>query len=128
MRSGGGGGYGDPLTRDVALVAADVRAGIVSARAAEISYGVLLDGHGRADEAATRARREEIRARRLTWDREGDRLVRRSPAAARLIERDQWCAARDGVELHEYADPDTGELLRTEIVVNSSTREPADQR
>src|SRR5581483_8096374 len=88
MRSGGGGGYGDPLTRDVALVAADVRAGIVSARAAEISYGVLLDGHGRADEAATRARREEIRARRLAWDREGDRLVRRSPAAARLIERD----------------------------------------
>ncbi|HTK62535.1 MAG TPA: hydantoinase B/oxoprolinase family protein [Pseudonocardia sp.] len=121
MRSGGGGGYGDPLTREPALVAADVRAGIVSVAAAEASYGVLLDGRGRADESATAALRERIRAQRRTWPREGDRLVRRSPAAARLVERDQWCAARDGVELHEYADPETGELLRTEIVVNSGT-------
>ncbi|HEY1973587.1 MAG TPA: hydantoinase B/oxoprolinase family protein [Pseudonocardia sp.] len=119
LRAGGGGGYGDPLTRDPALVADDVRAGIVSARAAEVSYGVVLDRDGRLDPAATRARRHLIRAERRGWDRDGDRLVRHSPAAERLAERDQWCAPRDGVQLLEYADPDSGELLGTEIVVGS---------
>jgi N-methylhydantoinase B len=41
-RTGGGGGYGDPLTRDPELVAEDVREGWISrARAAEV-YGVAL--------------------------------------------------------------------------------------
>ena len=64
----GGGGYGDPLTRDPALALADVRAGLVSAARAEAAYGVVLsrdpalaadDPAGwRVDEAATRARRQ----------------------------------------------------------------------
>src|SRR5690606_19824391 len=37
----GGGGYGDPRERDVAAVAADVRAGLVSAEAALAHYGVI---------------------------------------------------------------------------------------
>jgi N-methylhydantoinase B len=50
--SGGGGGYGDPLTRDPAAVARDVSAGLVSReRAAEV-YGVALDGD-EVDPAAT---------------------------------------------------------------------------
>lgn len=64
-RTGGGGGYGDPLTRDPEAVAEDVREGWVSrARATEV-YGVILrevTGRGRlgtlvVDEAATRAER-----------------------------------------------------------------------
>ena len=39
----GGGGYGDPLTRDPAAVARDVRAGLVSPAAAERLYGVRVD-------------------------------------------------------------------------------------
>jgi N-methylhydantoinase B len=39
----GGGGYGDPLQRDPAAVARDVRAGLVSREAAERDYGVRLD-------------------------------------------------------------------------------------
>ncbi len=39
----GGGGYGDPFTRDPAAVQHDVRAGFVSLEAAEKAYGVRLD-------------------------------------------------------------------------------------
>lgn len=39
----GGGGWGDPFTRDPALVAADVRDGVVSVAAALANYGVVID-------------------------------------------------------------------------------------
>lgn len=39
----GGGGYGDPLTRDPAAVGRDVLAGLVSLDSAEQEYGVILD-------------------------------------------------------------------------------------
>jgi N-methylhydantoinase B len=41
--TGGGGGYGDPLERDPAAVAADVRNGFVSVGAALRDYGVVVD-------------------------------------------------------------------------------------
>ncbi|HEY2618583.1 MAG TPA: hydantoinase B/oxoprolinase family protein [Acetobacteraceae bacterium] len=50
--SGGGGGYGDPFTRDPAMVARDVAAGLVSRERARNEYGVALDG-GEVDLAAT---------------------------------------------------------------------------
>ncbi|MCW2996237.1 MAG: hypothetical protein JWQ18_3732, partial [Conexibacter sp.] len=40
----GGGGYGDPRTRDPEAVLADVREGWVSARAAREDYAVVLTG------------------------------------------------------------------------------------
>ena len=43
LRSGGGGGFGDPLSRDPALVRQDVQQGYVTADAAERFYGVVLD-------------------------------------------------------------------------------------
>ncbi len=50
----GGGGFGDPLERDVAAVAEDVRCGYVGATTAREVYGVVLAGEPpRADEAAT---------------------------------------------------------------------------
>jgi N-methylhydantoinase B len=60
-----GGGYGDPLSRDPALVAADVRAGVVSETPAAGLYGVVLDDDGVPNQAATTARRLELRASRL---------------------------------------------------------------
>jgi N-methylhydantoinase B len=60
----GGGGYGDPLDRDPALVAADVRGGLVGAADAERLYGVALTGDG-VDAQATAARRAALRAERL---------------------------------------------------------------
>jgi 5-oxoprolinase (ATP-hydrolysing)/N-methylhydantoinase A len=56
----GGGGVGDPLTRDPARVAADVRAGVVTVAAARADYGVVVDAAGTVDAAAT----EQVRARR----------------------------------------------------------------
>lgn len=55
----GGGGYGDPITRDVNRVAADVREGwITAARAWEV-YGVRV-ANGEVDHAATAVRRREL--------------------------------------------------------------------
>ena len=59
MRSSGGGGYGDPLTRDPARVAEDVGRGVVSAVVAEGVHGVVLAADGRVDAART----AELRAR-----------------------------------------------------------------
>jgi N-methylhydantoinase B len=52
----GGGGHGDPLTRDPALVARDVMRGTYTSAQAESLWGVVLRD-GAVDEAATAARR-----------------------------------------------------------------------
>jgi N-methylhydantoinase B len=54
----GGGGMGDPATRDPMLVAADVRDGLVSVGSAEREYRVALEPNGAVDyEATSRLRR-----------------------------------------------------------------------
>lgn len=57
-RTAGGGGFGDPRTRDPALVAADVAEGKVSERAAFERYGVVLRADSSVDEEATREERD----------------------------------------------------------------------
>jgi N-methylhydantoinase B len=65
IRSAGGGGFADPLTRPVADVVRDVRDEVVSVRAAADFYGVVMAGDKRhADDAATVARRRALRATR----------------------------------------------------------------
>ncbi|HME22771.1 MAG TPA: hydantoinase B/oxoprolinase family protein [Acetobacteraceae bacterium] len=54
--SGGGGGYGDPFTRDPEAVARDVAAGLVSHERAREVYGVALDGDDVDREATARLR------------------------------------------------------------------------
>ena len=54
VRSGGGGGYGDPFTRPVDQVQEDVRQGYVSVECAAELYGVVVDPESFAvDRAAT---------------------------------------------------------------------------
>ena len=53
----GGGGLGDPFMRDPMLVAADVRAGLISRPCAERDYGVVLNADGTPDLMATQHRR-----------------------------------------------------------------------
>jgi N-methylhydantoinase B len=60
--TGGGGGYGDPLERDAALVAHDVREGYVGAARAERDYGVVLTANGDLDTAATERLRDARRS------------------------------------------------------------------
>jgi N-methylhydantoinase B len=64
----GGGGWGDPLERDPALVLRDVLNDFVSECAAREDYGVVLKGKRLAvDTAATVALRDQMRTRRK-WD------------------------------------------------------------
>jgi N-methylhydantoinase B len=94
MESSGGGGFGDPLTRDPAAVAADLAEGYVTAAAAERDYGVIWRA-GAVDAAATAATRATQQARRLR--------VRFTPAVdldadrGRLVRLDRETAARLGV-------------------------------
>jgi N-methylhydantoinase B len=64
----GGGGWGDPLEREPALVLADVVEGRVSLDRAHDDYGVMLIGAGTTDvavdEPATAERRAALRAQR----------------------------------------------------------------
>ena len=64
VRTGGGGGWGDPLERDAALVAADAAEGLISRRAARELYGVVLQGSMSLDEGATQRLRDQLRSRR----------------------------------------------------------------
>jgi N-methylhydantoinase B len=60
----GGGGYGDPLAREVLDVERDVGSGALSEEAARAIYGVVFMG-ARADHAATRALRLQIAFERV---------------------------------------------------------------
>ena len=53
----GGGGLGDHIARDPAMVAADVEAGLVSRETARDAYGIVLTDDGEIDNAATAAQR-----------------------------------------------------------------------
>ena len=64
FRTAGGGGLGDPLDRDPAVVAREVRRGLVSEDAAREAYGVVLGEEDTVAEDATADRRETIRERR----------------------------------------------------------------
>ena len=59
----GGGGWGDPLRRDPALVATEVRRGLVTADGAR-RYGVVLAADGGVDDGGTSELREQLRAGR----------------------------------------------------------------
>ncbi|MFQ5828335.1 MAG: hydantoinase B/oxoprolinase family protein [Candidatus Methylomirabilia bacterium] len=93
MQSSGGGGYGDPLERDPALVARDLADGLISPAKAEAVYGVVLRG-GVVDQAATKTRREQLglatpairlRSEKGLEYKEGHRVCRLTRAAvARL--------------------------------------------
>ena len=61
----GGGGYGDPLTRDPAEVAADVVEGVVSSVAARSIYGVALNVDELVDGSATETLRAHLREQRV---------------------------------------------------------------
>jgi acetophenone carboxylase len=63
---GAGGGYGDVLDRDPALVVRDLEDGLITTDVAERIYGVIVDPETHlVDAAATRRARQDIRSERL---------------------------------------------------------------
>jgi len=77
VRTGGGGGWGDPLQRDAAQVRADVIEELVSRGAAERLYGVVLRDDLTLDEQETERRRNALRS--ATKREEAGGNERRSP-------------------------------------------------
>jgi N-methylhydantoinase B len=69
VRTGGGGGWGDPLERDPAAVRADVEEELVSRASARENYGVALRDDLSIDQAATEQTRNAIRSRRVSAKR-----------------------------------------------------------
>jgi N-methylhydantoinase B len=67
----GAAGYGDPIDRTPASVAADVAAGRVTREAAERYSGVVVGDGGDVDDDATAARRDAIREERRAGARPG---------------------------------------------------------
>ncbi len=63
----GGGGWGDPLDRDPALVGKEITQGLVTAEGAK-SYGVVASSGGVVDIAATETLRAKMRAERPAND------------------------------------------------------------
>lgn len=65
MRTGGGGGYGDPLERDPGAVLLDLQEGKISESVATHIYGVIVDtGRWAVDVKATRDQRKKVRQSR----------------------------------------------------------------
>jgi N-methylhydantoinase B len=114
METSGGGGHGDPLLRDPERVAAEVRLAYLSTDQARQRYGVVLDGQGSVEHAASEALRARMRQRRhpLTIREAGEdrfhgtrRVVPLSHAAADAF------GLRDG-ELVELDAPGAAAPLR----------------
>jgi N-methylhydantoinase B len=59
--AGGGGGYGNPLERDPALVAEDVRQEYITPRHAAAKYGVTVSEAGDVDTQATQEQRDAMK-------------------------------------------------------------------
>jgi N-methylhydantoinase B len=64
VRTGGGGGWGDPLERDPSAVRADVQEELISPCSARDDYGVVLHEDLSIDAPATAQLRDALRSRR----------------------------------------------------------------
>ena len=106
IRTTGGGGWGDALSREPELVAYDVRCGLVSEDAARAEYGVVVKRDGTdvvVDVAATAALRSELRGKR-------------GPLA--MFDRGEYVAgvrSRGGLDWPDgWEDPDEGWWAETQ--------------
>lgn len=133
-----GGGFGDPLERDAALVALDVRSGLMTPAHAEAVYGVSLDDAGVPDVRGQTVRRDastppapadafSLGAARLAYDRiwppevRSD-LARRVLEAPASIRQPLLAAVRD--TLTQRGEPVTNRAL--EAVLQDARRSLAD--
>jgi len=65
IETAGGGALGDPLERDPALVADDVRLGYTTSDTARDVYGAVIDQAGEVDAACTQRLRDELKRQRV---------------------------------------------------------------
>jgi len=83
IRSGGGGGFGSPLERDLETLERDVRCGYVTQEAAEKYYGAVFEADSLViDIKATAARRASMKQQGLPHDEPITEVIIPFPAAA----------------------------------------------
>ncbi|GAA1787355.1 hydantoinase B/oxoprolinase family protein [Pseudarthrobacter sulfonivorans] len=151
VRAAGGGGWGDPLDRDVAAVLHDVETGRITAEEASEVYGVdaySRTASGRPELLQERLRQAEPAAvQPKDVDPDELRSVASHPITPGVEQRGgvavsirsgavlahspaHWtegCPVLrvpvvDGVETRSYLDPMTGHILHTEVAVAGETR------
>ena len=70
VRTGGGGGWGDPLERDAAAVRADVQEEFISMKSAREDYGVVLRDDLSLDQAGTERLRHALKSERAKTNKD----------------------------------------------------------
>ena len=80
----GGGGFGDPLQRDLAQVAADLSSGAISPEAATSLYGAVLTSDGEVDIEASAIQRRRLQLARVGAETPHEQAFARGEPFARL--------------------------------------------
>ena len=89
LRSGGGGGFGSPLERDLETLERDVRCGYITKDAAEKYYGAVFQPDSLAiDAAVTQARRASMKQQGLPHDEPITEIIFPFSADAQPLARD----------------------------------------
>jgi N-methylhydantoinase B len=89
LRSGGGGGYGSPLDRELNALQHDVHAGYVGKESAEKLYGAVFKGDTlELDIPATQSRRKAMREQGLPHDEPVTEIIIPFPATAQAPKPD----------------------------------------
>jgi N-methylhydantoinase B len=86
MRTGGGGGWGDPFSRDPALVLRDVRVGLLTIAQAREWYGVAIVGDPLAVDSTETERLRAVPRSEAFIDR-GEPQDAPAPGESRILER-----------------------------------------
>jgi N-methylhydantoinase B len=103
LRSGGGGGFGSPLERDIDALQRDVTGGYVSREAAEKYYGAVFKADSELiDRAATTTRRAEMAALGLPED---------EPIAETVAPSHDHAHPHDHRHEHEHLTPEERAVL-----------------
>jgi N-methylhydantoinase B len=91
MRTGGGGGWGDPFERDPNRVLQDVRTGLLTTEQARERFGIVLTPDSDLDEERTRELRARPRERR-SWIDRGEPVPSPAPGEFRSVSEtpDPW--------------------------------------
>ena len=98
----GGGGWGDPLERDVELVRLDVLRRLVSAESAHRDYGVVIQ----ADTGEVNHKATEILRRDFAEARGPTKLINRGAYAQTLIEKGHIAVSDPHLESSDLANDD----------------------
>ena len=109
MRTGGGGGWGDPFTRDPAAVLRDVKVGLLTTEQARELYGVVVSGGILAVDDQETAQLRHV-TRRDEWIDRGSPQPAPAPGEVRVLSSppEPWLAAS-----YRDATPEDCDVART---------------